>query len=56
VLISIIEKILLDAMPKVASADNEIRQAVVQVALHDVPEDRSSPDLDHGLRPRLGLF
>src|SRR6185295_2838404 len=37
-------------------AEDEAVQAVSAVDLHDVPEDRLRADLDHRLRPVLGLL
>ena len=39
-----------------AAEDDEIRQAVGGVGLHDVPQDRLAADLDHRLGPQGGFF
>jgi hypothetical protein len=47
------------ALPHVAlvpEANDEVVEAVLAVDFHDVPEDRSSADLDHRLRADAGLF
>ena len=49
-------EILLDHDPLIPEAQDEIPDPVMGVEFHDVPEDRHAADLDHRLRPRLGLL
>src|SRR5215472_10907091 len=43
-------EVFFDEMTLVPAANDEIIYAMMRVQLHDVPQDRSSADLDHGLR------
>jgi hypothetical protein len=52
----VVEEVALDHLPAVAQAEDEVVEAVVRVALHDVPEQRPPADLDHRLGPELGLL
>ena len=52
----VIREVLLDHIPLVAGADDEVADAVGGVDFHDMPENRLASDLDHGLRPRRCLF
>ena len=52
----IVEEIALDLLALVAQRDHELVEAVPHVVLHDVPDDRVTPDLDQWLRPDLSLF
>src|ERR1700677_3355726 len=52
----IICEIFLDHIALVAEADDEIVDALGAVDLHDMPEDRHSADLGHGLWPGCGLL
>src|SRR5208283_3096069 len=52
----VVREVLLDDVALVAKADDELRQPVGGVDLHDVPEDRLAPDLDHRLRLEVGLL
>ena len=52
----VVEEEVLDHLAPVAGAHDEVRDAVVGEALHDVPQDRPPADLDHGLGPVFGLF
>src|SRR5262249_4587715 len=45
----VVGEILLDDVTFVAEAHDEIVEAVRRVSLHDVPENRLSADLHHGL-------
>ena len=49
-------EILLDHVPFVSEADDEVVVAVMGVGLHDVPEDRTLTDLDHRFWLQVGLF
>jgi hypothetical protein len=46
----------LDDLALVAERDDELAEAVVGVVGEDVPEERTTADLDHRLRARLGLL
>ena len=46
----------LDHVAFVATADNEFIDAMGRIDLHQMPQDRHAADLDHGLRPVLGLL
>ena len=52
----VVREILLDNVLLVAGQDDEIVVAVARVVLHDVPEDRHLPDLDHRLRTEMRLL
>ncbi len=52
----VVEEEVLDVLTPVAGADDEVGDPVVGEALHDVPDDRATTDLDHRLRPVFGLF
>ena len=52
----VIGEIFLDHMLLIACADDELMIAVVGIYLHDMPEDRFSADLDHGLRFQMTFF
>src|ERR1700737_3847707 len=49
-------QILLDDVALVAQRDRESVETGRSVVLHDVPEDRLSTDLDHGLGLEFGLL
>ena len=46
----VIREELLDHVTFVAEANHEIRQPVVAVEFHDMPQDRVPPDFNHRLR------
>jgi hypothetical protein len=52
----VVGEVLLDHVPLVAAADNEIVIALRRIDLHDVPQDRSPSDLDHRFRLDRGFF
>jgi hypothetical protein len=52
----VVREELLDDVALVPEAHDEVGDAVLGVDLHDVPEDRASPDLDHRLRTDGGLL
>ena len=52
----VVEEEALDVLALVAERDHELVEPVLGVVLHDVPEDRPPADLDHRLRPELGLL
>ena len=43
----VVRKVLLDHVSLVATADNELIDPVLAVVLHDVPNDRTTTNLDH---------
>jgi hypothetical protein len=45
-----------DHLPLVPARDDELLEARARVDRHHVPEDRTAADLDHRLRPELGLL
>ena len=49
-------KYSLDEMALVAAADDEVVEPVGRIDLHDVPENRFSPDLDEGLWQNCSLL
>ena len=51
-----VEQEALDHPALVAERDHELREAVMCVVAHDVPEDRLAADLDHRLRNEPGLL
>src|SRR5512138_2410849 len=51
-----LHEILLDVLALVAERDIELPEPVAGVVHHDVPEDRTSADLDHWLGPNLRLL
>src|SRR5713226_5664 len=52
----VVEEKLLNDFAFVTESDNEFFEAVVFIMLHDMPDQRSSTDLDHGLGPDLSFF
>ena len=52
----VVEEIVLDDVPFVAEAEDELAQAVMGEDLHDVPQDRPAPDLHHRFGAKLGLL
>jgi len=52
----VVGKILLDDIALVSQANDEIVDPVMRVNLHDVPEDRPAPDLDHGFWLEMGFL
>src|SRR5205823_4040868 len=52
----VIEEIALDDVASVPEGDDELRKSEVAVVLHDVPQQRTSADLNHGLRPQFGFL
>ena len=52
----VVGEVFLDHIALVAAADDEVLNAVGGVELHDVPEDRFAPDLDHGLGLEVGFL
>src|SRR5438552_4002443 len=52
----VVQKIPLDKLALVSQRDVEFPESIPIVVLHNVPEDRPPADLDHRLRPDLGLF
>ena len=53
---SVIQKILSDELDTVATEYDEIRETIMSVALHDVPDDRAPTDFHHRLWPYCGFF
>ena len=52
----VIGEVFLDQVALVAAADDELGDTVEGIALHDVPENRTSTDLDHRFGSHRGLF
>ena len=52
----IIRELLLDHMPLLAAADNEIMKSKVGIILHDMPQNGLIADLDHGFRLKVTLL
>ena len=52
----VVGKPLLDHVLLITCTDDELIETIVAVFLHDVPENRHAPDLDHRLRAQLGLL
>src|SRR4029078_3801868 len=52
----VVGEIFLDHIALVTEANNKVCDPVVCVMLHNVPQDRPFPDLDHGLRADTGLL
>lgn len=52
----VVGEVFLDDIALVATADDEVLDAMGRVELHDVPEDRLAADLDHGLGLKVGFF
>src|SRR5215471_10836093 len=52
----LVGKIFLDHVAPIAEANDELHDAVKRIDLHDMPEDRSSANLDHRLWAKLRLF
>ena len=52
----IVGEVLLDDVPLVAQADDEVGDAVAGEDLHQMPENGAPADLHHGLRFQMGLF
>src|SRR5439155_3594710 len=53
---AVVQEVVADHVALVPKAEDEIHDPEVRVQLHDVPEDRPSADLDHPLRPNIGLL
>jgi len=52
----VVGEILLDDIPTVTQADDEVIHAVGGVHLHDVPKNGPPAHFDHGLGPQVRLF
>ena len=52
----VVREVLLHDVTLVAEAHDEIPDAERCVGFHDVPQDGTAPDLDHGLRPDGRFF
>jgi len=52
----IISKIFIDDLIYIAAEDDEFVDAVVAVGLEDVPQQRLTAHLNHGLVPQMGLL
>src|SRR5690348_174921 len=53
---AIVEKEALYHLATITKRDKKLFEAVVSVVLHDVPEDGTPADLDHGLGTQFGLL
>src|SRR5205823_11722891 len=49
----VVQKITLNHISLVAKCDEELLEPVMRVMLHDVPQDRTPPNLDHWLGPHF---
>jgi len=52
----IVRKVFLDDVALVATANDEVIDAVMGVGFKDVPQDRLASNLDHGLGASVGFF
>jgi len=52
----IVEEVSLDDLALIAQRDKELFKTEVSIVLHDVPEDRMAPDLDHRLWLYFSFF
>jgi len=52
----VIGEIFLDYITLIPTADHEIRDAMMRIELHYMPQDRTNADLDHGLRTATRFF
>jgi hypothetical protein len=52
----IVGKIFLDHEAFVSAADDKIIQSISGIYFHDVPQNRFTANLDHGLWPAVGFF
>src|SRR6476646_7090010 len=52
----VVSKIFLDHVALIAQTNDEIRQSIMAVDFHDMPQDRTPPDLNHRLRLDRSLF
>ena len=49
-------KILLDAVPLIAAANDKVRHAVGTENLHDMPQNGLAANFDHGLGAQMGFL
>ena len=47
--LAVIQEVVLDDIRAISEAEHEVAMSVVGVVLHDVPQYRAIPDVDHGL-------
>src|SRR5713226_9507631 len=52
----VVSKIFLDHVPLITQTNDEIRQSIMAVDFHDMPQDRTPADLNHRLRLDRSLF
>ena len=52
----VVGKVLLDDIALVTQANDELRNTLGGVDFHDVPDDRTPSNLDHGLGFQVRLF
>ena len=52
----VVPEVILDDLPLVSQADDEVSEPVVGIGLHDVPKDRLAADGHHGLGAVFGFF
>ena len=52
---AVVQEVILDDIAAVTEAENEIAVAVVRVVLHDMPEERAVPNVDHRFGDMLGV-
>src|SRR6476660_1515892 len=52
----VVSKIFLDYVALITQANDEIRQSIMAVDFHDLPQDRTPADLNHRLRLDRSLF
>src|SRR5262245_27184354 len=53
---AVVAEVAFYGLALVSECHVEVREPERVIVLHDVPEDRVRPDLDHRLRPRVGFL
>jgi len=52
----VVQKVVFYNTPLIPEGDNELFEIMISVMLHDVPENRFSPNLNHRFGSDIGLF
>jgi hypothetical protein len=52
----VVGEVLLDDIALVTTADDKLVHAMARIELHDMPQNRLTADLDHGLGLEVGLL
>src|SRR6185436_5878978 len=52
----VVEEIVLDDAALIAQAQDELAEAIMRVALHDVPQDGAAAHFDHRFRAEFGFL